>query len=155
MKLNDFSIQLVKYWSMATAIPLIFDEVTAMAFKLEHFMKHIQLRAKAGWFVNRLEMFNKIGMIPGVGTAPEFIVVAEKKGFPAVEQQSLAHCLENMWLKATALDLGFQLVSATAKMADNPSFCEMLRINPGEWALNGCAIGYSTEKLSSSIRPLG
>ncbi|MHB8100958.1 MAG: hypothetical protein ACYDEF_01985 [Methanosarcina sp.] len=40
-------------------------------------------------------------------------------------------------------------------MADNPSFCEMLGINPGEWALNGCAIGYSAEKLSSSIRPSG
>jgi hypothetical protein len=60
-----------------------------------------------------------------------------------------------MWLKATALDLGFQLVSATAQMANNPSFCEMLGINPDEWALNGCAIGYSAEKLSSSIRPSG
>lgn len=60
-------------------------------------------------------MFKKIGTVPGVGPAPEFIVVAEKKGFPEVEQQSLAHCLENMWLKANALDLGFQLVSSTAK----------------------------------------
>ena len=131
---------------MATAIPLIFDEVTAMAFKLEHFMKHIQLRAKAGWFVNRLEMFNKIGMIPGVGTAPEFIVVAEKKGFPAVEQQSLAHCLENMWLKATALDLGFQLC-----ILPNVKFIVGQTLF-GQ-ALNGCAIGQSAEKLSSSIRP--
>ncbi len=47
----------------------------------------------------------------GIGSAPYFIVGAEKKGFPAVEQQFLAHCLENMWLKATALGLGFQLVS--------------------------------------------
>lgn len=125
---------------MATAIPLIFDEVMAMASKLEHVMEHdSQLRAKAGWFVNRLAMFKKMGTVPGIGTAPYFIVVAEKKGFPAVEQQSLAHCLENMWLKATALDLGFQLVSATAQMADNPSFCEILGIYPGEWALNGCA----------------
>ena len=60
-------------------------------------------------------MFNKIGTVPDVGTAPEFIVVAEKKGFSAVEQQSLAHCLENMWLKATALNPGFQFVSSTAK----------------------------------------
>ena len=58
-----------------------------------------------------------------------------------------------MWLKATALDLGFQLVSATAQLADNPSFCAMLGINPGEWALNGCAVGYSAEELSPSILP--
>ncbi|MGD0953085.1 MAG: hypothetical protein ABR985_11955 [Methanotrichaceae archaeon] len=35
------------------------------------------------------------------------MVVAERKSFPPVEQQSLAHCLQNMWLKATALGLGF------------------------------------------------
>src|SRR5665647_302111 len=77
-------------------------------------MKHIPLRAQAGWFVNRLGCSIRLRRFP-VGTAPEFIVVSEKKGFPAVEQQSLAHCLENMWLKATSLDLGFQLVSSTAK----------------------------------------
>src|SRR5450759_5718123 len=70
MKLNDFSIQLVKYWSMATAIPLIFDEVTAMAFKLEHFMKHIQLRAKAGWFVNRLRCSIRLGGFPALAQLP-------------------------------------------------------------------------------------
>ncbi len=64
--------------------------------------------------------------VPGVGTAPYFIIIAEKKGFLRVEQQSLAHCLENMWLKATALDLGFQLVFATAQLPENPSFCAML-----------------------------
>jgi nitroreductase len=98
-------------------------------------------------------MIKKMGKVPGVGSAPYFIVVAEKKGFPAVEQQSLAHCLENMWLKATALGLGFQLVSATAQMDDNPKLCELLGINPGEWALNGCAVGYPAEELTSSVRP--
>jgi len=45
------------------------------------------------------------------------------------------------------------LVSATAQLADNPSFCAMLGINPGEWALNGCAVGYSAEELSPSLLP--
>lgn len=34
---------------------------------------------------------------------PYFIIVAEKEGFPPVAQLSLAHRLENMWLKATTL----------------------------------------------------
>ena len=140
--------------SMTTAASLIFEEVSTMASKLELAMENDpQLREKAIGFSNRLDMIKKIGKVPGVSTAPYFIIVAEKKGFPAVEQQSLAHCLENMWLKATALSLGFQLVSATAQMADNPEFCEMLGINPGEWALNGCAVGYSAEELSPSILP--
>lgn len=90
------------------------------------------------------------------GTAPYFIVVAERKGFPPVEQQVLAHCLENIWLKATALGLGFQLVSITAQMADNPAFCTLLGISPGEWALIGCAVGYPVKELSplSALRSM-
>jgi nitroreductase len=140
--------------SISTATSLIFEEVSTMASKLELAMENDpQLREKAISFSNRLAMIKKIGKVPGVGTAPYFIIVAEKKGFPAVEQQSLAHCLENMWLKATALSLGFQLVSATAQMANNPEFCAMIGINPGEWALNGCAVGYPAEELSPPTLP--
>ncbi|MGA2699184.1 MAG: nitroreductase family protein [Methanoregula sp.] len=69
------------------------------------------------------------------------------------EQAAGAHCMENMWLKATALGLGFQIVSATAQMADNPGFCRALGLESGKWALMGCAVGYPAEKLSPSIRP--
>jgi nitroreductase len=61
--------------------------------------------------------------------------------------------MENMWLKATALELGFQLVSITSEMARNPEFCTILGITPGEWELMGCAIGCPQEILSPSIRP--
>ena len=140
--------------SMITIASLIFEEVITMASNIEIAMRSDpELCIQAIGFANRLAMIKKIGKVPGVGTAPYFIVVSEKKGFPAIEQQSLAHCLENMWLKATALGLGFQLVSATAQMDDNPKLCELLGINPGEWALNGCAIGYPSEELTPSTRP--
>ena len=140
--------------SMTAAASLIFKEVMAMASNLERDMeKDPQLREQASGFANRLAMIKKMGHVPGVGTAPYFIVVAERKGFPPVEQQALAHVLENMWLKATALGLGFQLVSITAQMADNPAFCALLGISPGEWALIGCAVGYPVKELSPSIRP--
>jgi len=58
-----------------------------------------------------------------------------------------------MWLKATALGLGFQLVSITAQMADNVEFCRILGIQSGKWGLMGCATGYPVEKLSPSTRP--
>jgi nitroreductase len=103
--------------------------------------------------MNRLDTIKSLGMVPGIGTAPFYIIVAEKRGFPPVELQSLAHCLENMWLKATALDLGFQIVSITAQMADNARFCSILGIETGNWALMGCATGYPAETLSPSIRP--
>jgi nitroreductase len=140
--------------SMITAASFIFKEVVEMASNLERDMgEDPQLRIQASGFANRLAMIKKMGQVPGIGTAPYFIVVAERKGFPPVEQQALAHCLENMWLKATAPGLGFQLVSITVQMADNPAFCTLRGISPGEWALMGCAVGYPVEELSPSIRP--
>ncbi len=140
--------------SLNAAIPLVKDQVIRMAGGLEKEMqKNPELRAKAGMFAQRLSIMQKSGIIPGVGTAPYYIVAAERKGFPPVEHQSLAHCMENMWLKATALGLGFQLVSVTSQMSSDPAFCTLLGIPPGTWELMGCAVGYSEDELSPSIRP--
>lgn len=114
--------------------------------------KNPYLKEKAASFLKRLELFSDKGVL-GIGTAPYYIIVAEKKGFPPVEQQSLAHCLQNMWLKATALNIGFHLVSATAQMGENEDFCKILGINPGEYELNGCALGYPKEIPTKSSRP--
>jgi nitroreductase len=93
-------------------------------------------------YIEKLELIKEKG-VPGVGTAPYYIIIAEKKGIPPVEQQSLAHCLQNMWLKATELGLGFQLVSMTADMTASREFCEILRITGADYAVNGCAIGFA------------
>jgi nitroreductase len=140
--------------SINAVIPLVMEEVDRMTTGLElQLEKDPRLREKAVSFVGRLSQIRKMGRVPGIGTAPYYIVVAERRGFPPVELQSLAHCMENMWLKATALCLGFQIVSVTSQMSDNPAFCKVLGIPPGEWALMGCALGYPQEELPPSIRP--
>jgi nitroreductase len=140
--------------SMNAAAPLVFEQVRAMAASLKKEMeKNPEIRKLAGSFVQRLDAIQKMSRVPGIGTAPYYIVVAERKGYPPVELQSLAHCMENMWLKTTALGMGFQLVSVTSEMSKNPEFCRILGINAGEWELMGCAIGYPKEELSPSIRP--
>jgi nitroreductase len=140
--------------SMNAAIPLVMAQVQTMAEGLEKAMeKDPRLRAQSVGFVKRLSMIRKKGLVPGIGTAPYYLVVAERRGFPPVELQSLAHCMENMWLKATALDLGFQLVSITSQMSSDPEFCKILGIPAGEWELMGCAVGYPQDELSPSIRP--
>ena len=140
--------------SMNAAAPLVFEQVREMAARLKKEMeKDPEIRKLAGSFAQRLEAIQRMSRVPGIGTAPYYIVVVERKGYPPVELQSLAHCMENMWLKATALGLGFQLVSVTSEMSKNPEFCRILGINAGEWELMGCAIGYPREELSPSIRP--
>ena len=139
---------------LVTAGALLMKKVQMMSEDLEKGLTHnAGLPSKAGPFSRRLEAIRKSGAVPGVGTAPYYIVIAERKGFPPVEQQSLAHCLENMWLKATVLNLGFQLVSVTGQMGSVPEFCQLLGIPPDVYELNGCAIGYYHEQLPRSIRP--
>jgi nitroreductase len=137
----------------ATA-PLVMREIQRMADILHEEMKTSPgLREKAMGFAQRLAMIKKRGIVSGIGTAPYYIIVAERKGYPPVELQSLAHCLQNMWLKATALGLGFQIVSVTSAMSQNKEFCNLLGITAGEYELMGCAVGYPKEHLSPSIRP--
>lgn len=140
--------------SMKAASPLVMEQVGVMADALKKEMeKNPALRKMAGSFAQRLDAIRKMGRVPGIGTAPNYVIVAERKGYPPVELQSLAHCMENMWLKATALNLGFHLVPVTSQMSKSPAFCKILGIPAGEWELMGCAIGYPQDELSPSIRP--
>jgi len=108
---------------------------------------------KASSWLKRLKWFEGLGHVPGVTNAPYFIVIAERRGIPDLGQHALAHCLENMWLKATALGLAFQIISVTGKMGDDAPFCSLLGLAPGEWDLMGCALGYAGESLGPSERP--
>jgi nitroreductase len=110
-------------------------------------------RERSANWLGRLRRFEALGHVPGVTNAPYFIVIAEHRGIPELGEHALAHCLENMWLKATALGLGFQIISVTAKMGNDPAFCALLRLNPGEWDLMGCALGYAEVPLGPSQRP--
>lgn len=91
--------------------------------------------------------------IPNMEDAPYFIITAETKGAMSVEMQSIAHCLENMWLKSTALGLGFELVSVTEQIAENEKFCKILDIPPKKYGINGCLIGYPTRIPQPSPHP--
>jgi nitroreductase len=123
---------------------------------LNHFKNMVAekpfLKIKVQPFMEKLQMIVDNGVL-GVGTAPYFVVVAELRGVPPVEQESIAHCLENMWLKATELELGFGLVSLTSQMAEDEEFLKLLNIPKGKYALNGCAIGYSAKQSPKTLRP--
>lgn len=108
--------------------------------------------SSAAPFLKKLEALAR-GRIPGLGTAPYLIVVAERRGVPPVEQQSIAHCLENMWLKATALGLGFHLVSALAMLSDEPRFWTLVGLPAATYGLNGCAVGKPAAVPQAKPRP--
>jgi nitroreductase len=102
--------------------------------------------------INLLKARSENGL-PNLEEAPYFIIVAEEKGPMPVEQWSIAHCLENMWLKATTMGLGFELISATEQMSNNDEFCKILGIPLGKYGLNGCFIGYPQKVPPATRRP--
>ena len=106
----------------------------------------------AGPFLELLKLAGVHGM-PNIGKAPYYIVVAEQMGIPRVEHLSLAHCLQNMWLKAAALGLGVQLLSVTQVLEKDKEFCDLIKIPMGEFALDGCLVGYPDMKPSTPKRP--
>ena len=96
-------------------------------------------------YKRRLESFALNGFI-GMSEVPCLVIIAEKRGVPSVERQSLAHVLENMWLKVTAMDMGMHLFSLIESLSNSEDFSKILKLNHGEYTYIGCVIGYPTNK---------
>jgi nitroreductase len=124
--------------AMAAAADILKNRMAKLADELEKKVGPVP-------FVQNLKRIGQQG-VPGVGNTPYFVVVSERRGMPPVAAQSLSYCLDNMWLKATSLGIGLQLISATMQMDSDPEFCRFLSIHVGEYALDGCALGYPADK---------
>lgn len=133
--------------SMNKLVNIVQKRVKVM---MDNLSAQINLLPKAEEFINILKDIT----VSGFNAKPYFIIIAEKEGFPPVAQLSLAHCLENMWLKATALGLGFRLMSLISELSKDLEFCQLIDIIPGEYALNGCIVGYTKTVPPKVERPL-
>ncbi len=76
---------------------------------------------------------------------PCLIVAAEWRGARRAERQSLAHMMENMWLKATALNLDFQIISVTENMVGNKEFCDLFGLPADRYGFLTCVVGYGND----------
>jgi nitroreductase len=121
----------------------------AAKVNLDHLEKEMQskpaLRETTARYIQMLGNVAEIGF-PKITEIPCFIIVAERKGIPSVEKQSLAHVMQNMWLEATALGLGFQLVSVIESLVETQEFAKITNLPMGKFAFNGCFIGYAAQE---------
>ncbi len=78
---------------------------------------------------------------------PYLIIAGERKGVPPIAAESLSYCMQTMWLKATTLKIGFRPVTFVLhlRLGDDDEFCQLLGIPCGEYALDGCALGYPAD----------
>ena len=91
--------------------------------------------------------------LPVFPNPPCLVVMAEWRGARRAERQSLAHTVQNMWLKATALGLDFNLISPLESMVDNEEFCSLFGLPAGRYGFHGCILGYRAAETLSS-RPI-
>ncbi|XCN75138.1 MAG: nitroreductase family protein [Candidatus Electrothrix aestuarii] len=127
--------------TMDQARQIITTQLRSGAFKIGMAVRLFPfLRNKMLFFADRLNATAEKG-IPALTEGSFYIVAAEKKGFPPIAKQSLAHVMENMWLTATAHGVGFQMLSVTNSLTKNTQFMNLLGLPPKGWALTGCMIG--------------
>lgn len=118
---------------------IIKDRMPNFAAKLEKqvgLVPFVQAIKKAGLFITQL-----------LSSVPYLLIAGERKGIPAIAAESLSYCMQSMWLKAVSLKIGFRPVTYILhlKLGDDPEFCELLETPCGEYALDGCALGYPAE----------
>jgi nitroreductase len=115
------------------------------AKQLEEDMEKNPLIRENGKLVHELWTSVAEKGIPGFLDSPYLIIVAEWRGARRAEKQTLAHVMQNMWLKATALNLGFKLVSPIESMTDNAEFCALFGNSVGDFGYHGCIVGYAPD----------
>lgn len=88
--------------------------------------------------------------VPGFPDPPCLVVIAEWRGARRAEFQDMAHTLQNMWLKATALNLDFNMISTIESMIHNRAFCDLFGLPVGQYGFHACILGYrETPRLAS------
>lgn len=102
-------------------------------------------------FVQTIKKTGHIAITQLLSGAPYLIIAGERKGIPPIAAESLSYCMQTMWLKATSLKIGFRPVTFILhlKLGDDREFCQLLGIPCGEYALDGCALGYPAEDYRS------
>jgi nitroreductase len=139
--------------AMSKATSLVRRGARASKEQLEAEMQRDPLVKANGQAYLRVLQMAQREEVPMLAKAPFYIVVAEQRGIPHVEHCSLAHALQNMWLEATALGLGFQLLTATQRLAGDQEFCTLLGLPLGAFEVDGCLLGYAAERPEAVPRP--
>jgi len=133
-----------RFFVFSRGTPAMAEAARLIQLRARSFLEGMKGAAGGGaapTYLERIKALAENGH-PVFKAAPYVLVLAEYQGVPASGLQSLAHALENMWLKATALGLAFQLISITERMSEDRAFVEMLGLPFGSFVLDGCAVGY-------------
>lgn len=132
-----------KFFIIPSGSPMMEKIKGIIANKFPGYVEKIEKEAGPVPFVKMLKGGGP-KMVEGLFDKPCVVIAGERWGIPAIAPESLSFSLENMWLKATSLKIGFQLLSVISgqKLGNDKEFCDLLGITCGEYYLDGFAMGY-------------
>lgn len=84
-------------------------------------------------------------------TAPYWVVIAERRHMPIIltklARQSMGHCLQNIWLRATDLGMILQPVSSIYQLQNDKEVCRLLGLEGRNWEMDSFFVGYHDKAL--------
>ena len=81
--------------------------------------------------------------------SPWLIIIAERGGLPQREEICLGYVMENMWLKATEMDLAFRVCSGVSDIHNKKELKALLGLDENEtYAFDACNIGYPKNPIA-------
>ena len=81
--------------------------------------------------------------------SPWLIIIAERGGPPQREEICLGYVMENMWLKATEMDLAFRVCSGVSDIHNKKELKALLGLDENEtYAFDACNIGYPKNPIT-------
>ena len=89
-------------------------------------------------------------------TAPYWVVIAEQRHMPIVltklARQSMGHCMQNIWLRATDLGMVLQPVSSIYQIQNDKDVCRMLGLEGRNYEMDSFFVGYPIKGLQPTRR---
>jgi hypothetical protein len=89
-------------------------------------------------------------------TAPFWIIIAEHRHMPFIltklARQSMGHCLQNIWLRATELGMIVQPVSFVYQLQTHKRICRMLGLQGRNWEMDSFLVGFPDKGLKPTRR---
>ena len=85
-------------------------------------------------------------------STPWLVIIAERGGIPVREEICLGYVLENMWLKATSMDIDFKICSVIGDIKKKDELKNLLGLSKDEsYAFDACNMGYAAENVLRDI----
>jgi len=133
-----------KFYAISTTSSTFGVLSKAIDHRIHQHMEEAEKHFGGHAYVHAIRQADKYGIRAMIGKAPTLLITVERKGIPSNANESLCFCMQNMWLRATSLGIGFRFVALMSQIGleNDAQFCRILGIEPNQYVICACELGY-------------